>query len=158
MSFFTKNLIESHQKSHFTSPDAFLQMRVWFSTGHLILIFYDISIAKNTLDIKIEAKSMKNTLWKSIQEASFLFFFIQNFHLPLQTSSVETANLQRCNSFYAHCHSIFRCDVRSFWRHVTLVKEFQFVRIDLNVQIGLLFIDYQWFRDSPLYPVVVIPT
>ena len=61
MSLFTKNLIESHQKSQFTSPDAFLQMRVWFSTDRLILIFYDVFIAKDTSDIKIEAKSMGNT-------------------------------------------------------------------------------------------------
>ena len=69
MSLFTKNLIESHQKSHFTSPDAFLQMRVWFSTDHLILIFYDVFIAKDTSDIKIEAKSMGKHIYYRVLEA-----------------------------------------------------------------------------------------
>ena len=58
MSLPTMNFIETQQKSHFPSSDAFLQMRLWFSTDRLILIFYDIFIAKNTSDIKIEAKSM----------------------------------------------------------------------------------------------------
>ena len=69
MSLFTKNLIESHQKSHFPSSDAFVQMRLWFTTDRLILIFYDVFIAKDTSDIKIEAKIMGKHICYRVLEA-----------------------------------------------------------------------------------------
>ena len=69
MSLSTKNFIETQQKSHFPSSDAFLQMKLWFSTDRLILIFYDVFIAKDTSDIKIEAKSMGKHIYYRVLEA-----------------------------------------------------------------------------------------
>ena len=69
MSLSTKNFIETQQKSHFPSSDAFLQMKLWFSTDRLILIFYDVFIAKDTSDIKIEAISMGKHIGYRILES-----------------------------------------------------------------------------------------
>ena len=74
MCLFTKNLIEFHQKPHFMSSGAFLQMSVWSSTDRLILIFYDVFIAKDTSDIKIEAKSMGKHIYYRVLEARYKLF------------------------------------------------------------------------------------
>ena len=50
-------------------PQFSLQMRVWFSTDRLLFIFYDVFIAKNTSDIKIEAKSMGKHIYYRVLEA-----------------------------------------------------------------------------------------
>ena len=68
MSLSTKNFIETQQKSHFPSSDAFLQMKLWFSTDRLILIFYDVFIAKDTSDIKIEDKRMGKLIYYRVLE------------------------------------------------------------------------------------------